>query len=219
MICAFQKKPDVERIPGILIALNEEEGVSEKIQFKNCFRHLRNIAAHEPETLVQGFFSKYNIGCQKIVFHVTGDSVVVLDMVQLTVWMFDMYLQTSEIEYILYVQGMFRLLYAPVLGRYAPLGRYSFVEEGDARLIAPYVDWLTWMYQKCGMVRTFGVDDPYVSKLLKENPKVFWRMAIPSLMDLASFYLAGCVDLEKKSDIQYFKNLYVAREGNQSERG
>ena len=131
MIYAFQKKPDVEQVPGILIALNEEEGVSERIQFKNCFRHLRNIAAHEPETLVQGFFSEYNIGCQKIVFHVAGDMTVVLDMVQLTVWMFDLYLQTRETEYVLFAQGMFRLLYPLALKRYVALGQYSFVEEGD----------------------------------------------------------------------------------------
>lgn len=213
LIVEFQKKPDVEVLLSIFIALHEEEGVSERISFKNCLRHLRNMAAHEPAMFVKGLMDGYNIGSQKIVFNGADGVCVVLDTVQLLVWMFDMYLKTEEKEYLIFIKAVYHMLYPRALERYMNMGRYDFWKEGDEVLLAPYVKWMKFMFEQCGMIRSFGVEDPYALKLMKENPKVFWKTAIPSLMELACFYMSGCVRLLNKANLRYFVQLYVAREG------
>lgn len=213
LIAEFRKEQDTETLLSIFIALHEEEGVSERVGFKNCLRHLRNMAAHEPAMFVKGFSNKYNAGSQKIVFTGADGTCVVLDVVQLLVWMFDMYLKTEEKEYLIFIKAVYQMRYKKALERFAGVTGYDFWMEGDEALLSPYVIWMQSMYTQCGMVRSFGVEDPYAAKLLKENPKVFWKTAIPSMMELACFYMSGGVRLLNKANLKYFIQLYVAREG------
>ncbi len=213
LIVSYREKLDVETLLSIFIALHEEENVSERVGFKNCLRHMRNIAAHEPDMFVREFQGGYNAGSQKIVFHNADGSAVVLDTVQLLVWMFDMFLKTDEKEYLIFVKAVYKVLYHKSMERFSGIKGYDFWKESDKVLIRPYVKWLSTMFECCGMIRAFGVEDPYAVKLLNENPKVFWKTAVPSFMDLACFYMSGSVRLLNKANLHYFMQLYIAREG------
>lgn len=213
LIRTFQQTRDIETMMSILIALHEEENVTERVSYKNCLRLLRNIAAHEPALFTSTFTEGYNKGAQKIVLTSADGASVVLDTVQLVVWMFDMYLKSKEEEYLIFIKAVYQLLYPKALERFQNTGKFVFWQEAETAVINPYYRWTTVMYEKCGMIRTFGCTDPYAMKLLKENPKVFWKMAIPSMADIACFYMSGCIDLRHEPDLKYFLMLYTLREG------
>lgn len=104
LIKRFAVSEDISYIPAIIVGMQEEDNVSETVSFKNCFRKLRNIAAHEPATITSQLLTGDNVMNVKIVFVCESVSnganeKVILDITQFTAWMFEMYLKTRNLYY------------------------------------------------------------------------------------------------------------------------
>lgn len=209
----FAKNKKLTDIPYILLSMQEEDKVSEIIRYKNCFRALRNIAAHEPEVIVEQILSKENIGNQKLVFVTADESVIVCDMLQFAVWMMDMFMLTDNMEYLRFLKTLYQVLYTKSIQRFSGTEEFKFKIINETGLITSYADWVNYMYYHFGIIKPIAIRDPYITKLYDTNKKVFWKVAMPDMMNLACFYMSGHVDLLDEINLRYFCMLYTVREG------
>jgi len=212
LIDQFRLRRDLTGVAYIILSMQEEDNVSEVLRYKNCFRLLRNMAAHEPETIAQQLMDETNLGARKIVFTRVSGEVVVLDMLQFAVWMMDMYLQTSTAEYLIFLKVLYSILYKQAIASFEKTELFQFRIRGEAGLLHAYADWMTYMHKYYGCIKPIAVTDPYVTSLYKENRKVFWKVALPDMMMLACFYMTPNVVLSSKENLEYFTMLCSQRE-------
>lgn len=210
LVKKFAKYKDITDIPGIINAMQEEDNVGSVIGFKNCFRQLRNIAAHEPATITSQIATGDNSNNTKLVFQSETGAVIVLDTVQFTAWMFDMYKISHNIAYLVFWKTFMCVLY-PKVATEEPSAALDFTGL-NSRLVRVYDTWANYMYENYGQLKTVNITDPYVVNLFKENPKVFWRMAIPNMFDFVRCYLNGAVSLRNEENIDTLLALFKVRE-------
>lgn len=211
----FSKSKKLTDIPYILLSMQEEDRVSEVIRYKNCFRTLRNIAAHEPGVIVEQIVSKENEGNQKIIFVTMDENKVVCDMLQFAVWMMDMFILTDNIEYLRFLKVLYQILYTKSIQKFFGTEEFRFKIIKETGLITSYVNWVDYMYDHFGIIKPIAIRDPYITKLYDSNKKVFWKVAVPDMMNLACFYMSGHVNLLDKINLKYFCMLYTVREGGE----
>ncbi len=152
LILEFSKTRNVRLLPSIFIGIQEEDNVAEIISFKNCIKLIRNIAAHEPETLVNQIKDVNNTGCSKLVFKPAGSAAdvqkrVVLDIVHFTAWLFDAKLKTGDIAYIVLWQSLLDYLY-PDMKRQRAAGSRKFLlfeEAHEGKAVHMFVDLQNFM--------------------------------------------------------------------------
>lgn len=212
LIKDFQAYGDLRLLPGILIGMQEEDKVSEVIEFSNCFKKLRNIAAHEPDTLISQiqFFS--NTGCQKLVIATRDHMVVTVDMVQFTAWMLNMYQLKEEFFYIIFLDTFMKLIYTRAIERMQDVeGNKSFVFNQTP--LKDYLNWTSYMYKEFGFIYPIADTDPYILKIYREDQKLFWRIAYPDMMLLVIFFMSNRVSFSNKSNIDYFLWIFKKKEG------
>lgn len=213
LISEFAAHPGFGKVSYIILSMQEEDGVAEALRYKNCFKALRNIAAHEPEVIARQLVSSDNYGNQKVLFETSDGTIVVLDMLQFAIWMFDMYLLTKEKAYIQFIVTLYHLMYPEAFRRFTGSPKFKFKVVNGTGLLVTYDAWVSMMYRVYGVIRPIALSDPYICKLYKENKKVFWKVAVPDMMNLICFYLSGSVDLYDVENLTYFTMLYTAREG------
>lgn len=212
LIKSFSKSLDVNALPGIIVALQEEDNVSNVIDFKNCFRQLRNIAAHEPATIVSQIAVADNVNNTKLVFYAENDNVVVMDTIQFTAWMFNMYILTKNIAYLAFWKAFMKLVYPAIPVAEAVVQDTLQFSDASSEMLDNYDKWQTFMFDRYKVMQTINTRDPYITTMFRENRKVFWRMAIPDMFMLVRCYVDGSVSLRRTENIVAFLALYKARE-------
>lgn len=213
LISSFAQEQDIIKVPEIILRLQEEDNVATVLRYKNCFKAIRNMAAHEPSTLCEQLASKENRGNQRIVLRTKDEKVVVVDMLAFIVWMFDMYLQTEEAAYLAFVKAVMELLYPNAIKRFSLKQPFLFTKAANGGMLDTYVKWVEFLYEHYGIVKPISIYDPYITNLYRENFKVFWKVAVPDLMSMACFLFTDNVDLTDIRNVNYFIAIRDAREG------
>jgi hypothetical protein len=215
IIDQYRVSRDIHLLPSIVIGLQEEDGVANVVQFKNCFRQIRNLAAHEPDTLVTQLLNTDNRGSAKIVFIPKQDETnnrVVLDTIQFTAWMFDMFLRTREFEYIIFWETTLEILYTKQKSGELVKSALN-MENHNNDMLKWYLNWQTLMWEKKGVPRIIATKDPYVINMYQTNVRVFWRMALPNLMELVLMMLRGEISTRDIKNIEGFIRIFKEKEG------
>lgn len=221
LITSFVEARSSHLIPSIIIGMQEEDDVSNRIQFKNCFKQLRNIAAHEPSTLTTQLMNESNKGCQTIVFKTTytnlDKNTLTVDMVQFTAWMLDMYMITRDRNYLMFIKTLIRILYPAAFKKYQekvqpvfsaePLGK----SKVDSWCLSQYLLWQKYMNIHYGDIRPISTIDPFIVNMFQDNKRVFWKMAVPNMMDLVLFIFGSNVN-DVKSNITLYLEIFKARD-------
>lgn len=219
LIDKFANNKDISLIPSIIIGMQEEDNVSNVIQFKNCFRQLRNISAHEPSVITSQLLDKDNKMCNRVIFIPKDAEVatkVVLSTVQFTAWMFEMYLRTNDKEYLIFWRTLWRILY-PKCSQ--PSGvKFKFYENANytevSNMIRTFLRWQNYMADTRNMQRVVSVRDDYMTDILNCNIKLFWRMAIPDMITVCNVFASGDIDLTDINNIKSFVYFFKVREGD-----
>jgi len=214
----FADEKDLSYIPSIITGMQEDDNVFGRLRFKNYFRALRNMSAHRANDLVTQIASEKNRGNIKIVFNTVnegGPFTFVLDMVQFTVWMFDMYLQTDEERYVIFWYCLMSKLYPTML---ESSWRPGVIKEPFVFDSLKYPDKLSlflalqdFEYKNFGKIKRLSIEDPYYYKLYKDDPQLFWRIAIPDMVYITQYLLNGTIEWANKRNIETFVELYKER--------
>lgn len=214
LIKTFAKDKDLRHVPSIIIGMQEEDGVSAAINYRNSFRLLRNFAAHEPNVLVSQIVSGDNKGNAKIAFIGRSEDVedrVIVWMVEFAVWMFDMYLITNNMAYLVFWKTLMSVLYPMNV---KPSGKqFKFYPVGEENLLAVFLRWQEYMVETRHLQKAISKNDPYIIRVYKTDVKTFWRIAIPDMMLLCNVYASGDIDLKDKANIEWFLKLFQERTG------
>ena len=200
LIDDFQMRQDLRLLPSIIIGMQEEDKVSEIIEFGNCFKKLRNIAAHEPDNLISQVQLFIDTGCQKLLLVTKDNIIITVDMVQFTAWMMNMYQLVNEFYYIIFLISFIKLLYPKAIKRMEnsdSISQFIFHQIP----LRGYLCWIKYMYYELGITYPIASADPYIIKIYKEDQKLFWRIAIPDMMQLVIFLVSNRVSLEDRKSV------------------
>ena len=220
LINEFVRTRAIHLLPSIIIGMQEEDNVSDTVSYKNCFRLLRNLAAHEPGTLTTQIKGVYNAGNQKIVFvpeELRGD--IVVDLAQFTLWMMDMYKKTGEAAYIKFAMTLMQILMPYSIGIMRETN--CTLDIGSKPSSMSDAEWATreflklqniW-YESYGLPKTVNVKDDYFSELLRSNPKLFWKIAVPNMMWLLLFLFYNTPAKQYKNCVDLSIEIFRVREG------
>ncbi len=63
------------------------------------------------------------------------------------------------------------------------------------------------------MIKTIGIDDPYTIRMLMENPKMFWRLAIPNMMEIIKLFMNDKIVANDDRNLGGYIKLLKSREG------
>lgn len=214
LIKRFAVSEDISYIPAIIVGMQEEDNVGETVSFKNCFRKLRNIAAHEPATITSQLLTGDNVMNVKIVFVCESVSnganeKVILDITQFTAWMFEMYLKTRNLYYLMFWWHLMYVLY-PYTKNKKVVSSFNFKMQNS--LIHMYQDWSNYRRDNGLEVKYVNLIDPFITKNLAENGKLFWRLSIPSMFPLLEAFITGEVSVKNEDNIRAYIALFKARE-------
>lgn len=216
IIADFGKTLDLKYLPSILIGIQEEDNASEIISFRSCLRMLRNLAAHEPFTITSQIMDEKNKGASKIVFRPKEDTLktrVVVDMAQFTAWMFELYIVTSSREYLTFWKALMHLKYQSRKSNSVKRAFNFNPEDYKNGLLSMFLSLQEYLWQELGMVKTISAIDPYAIQLYQNNIRVFWRMAVPNMMDIVMLFFDGAIDYTNKGNISGYLKLFKEREG------
>ena len=212
LIKKFCETRDLMLVPSIIIGMQEEDNVGNVIHFKNCFRQLRNIAAHEPATITSQINTGLNVNNTKLVFTSKDTEILtVLSIEQFTAWMFDMYMITSNIAYIVFWKTLLKVLYPSIYKENYTEDKFQF-DSDVSRILPEYGRLINYMYDKFGELWPINIGDPYIRKMIVENPKVFWRMAVPNMFIIIKLFLNNYIDVRSRTNVQMFLALFQARD-------
>lgn len=218
LISRFTCDMDLDLLPSIITGMQEEDNVSGTTKYKNCFKGLRNIAAHEPSVIISQWKSKYNEGCSRIVFECSNTegfkgNRLCVEMVQLTAWMFDMYLISKNKSYIDFWHTLMNILY-PSIHEIQVQKRFKFDSTVyKSGLIELFLKFQDYMYDTFGKIRTLNVREAFIAKLYEDNQVLFWKIVIPDMFSLVELFIMGVVDLNEESSYRTFLEFIDAREG------
>lgn len=221
LIEKFCNNPSFDDIPSIIIGLQEEDRVCERLECPNCFKWLRNICAHEPATVVNQLQSKDNQNCATLAFKYSKCSTFdpeskqgfTMQLYQFTAWMFYMYKITKQTEYV-----MFWLKFCNLV---CPDLRYSDKNESIKLNIQNYDDYRKWFsdfesklvkYSK--RVRYYNKNDYYLNKIYVSDKRLFLKMVIPDMMLVVSLFINGTISPFDEDNIDGYLTLFREREAN-----
>ena len=213
LITKFSLTFDITLVPSIILSLQEEDNVSGTIQFKNCFKQLRNLAAHEPHTIITQLLSKNNKGNTKIVLTSTklGDVCkLIIDINQFTAWMFDMYVISDEVSYLKFWRTLCLMIY-PFINTKSGTFEFNLDRHGNSANL--YLAYSNYLMEKKNVPKVFSVEDSYVADMYGSNRKLFWRITIPDFMQVTSLFISGDVDVYVRSNVLTYLEIFKEREG------
>ena len=90
----------------------------------------------------------------------------------------------------------------------------SFNFKMQNSLIRMYQDWSNYRRDNGLEVKYVNLIDPFITKNLAENGKLFWRLSIPSMFPLLEAFITGEVSVKNEDNIRAYIALFKAREGS-----
>ena len=212
LIKKFSMNGDLNFVPGIIIGMQEEDNVGNAVHFKNCFRQLRNLAAHEPATIVSQIKAGTNSNSTKIVLvSQIEKNTIGFSIEQFTAWMFDMHVITGNIAYLVFWKSMLKVLYPNVYNESLMNTTFKFGSD-TTKLLSEFGRVSEYLIEQYGELWHINIKDEYVANMFKTNPKVFWRMAIPNMFVIIKLYLNGLIDIRNRDNINMYLAFFTARE-------
>ena len=210
LILDFHKTRNVNLVPSIIIGLQEDDSVSTTVQFKNSFRLLRNVAAHEPETITEQLLMKRNLNHSRAVFLLRegGGAKLTLDLTQLAAWLFDMRLKTGDAHYIVFCKTLIQVMCPCII---VGLSTNKLILSSDD-LVESHIEFEKYSLAYLRRPSFLNMDDDYTATQFASNRKLFWRIAYPSMMEVISIVL-NYTDLTDSKTIKFYVNLFKEREG------
>lgn len=210
LIANFAKTPSFEEVPNIIIALQEEDNVSDVVCMPNYFKRMRNMCAHEPANFVACHKSAHNKDCNTLVFTSNTSEVFCVKLYQFTAWMFMMYKITKQAEYILFWLVFCKLT---VNAKSCMKNRISL----DVSISRDFRDWYRTFEAKLlqrGVknIRNNNYMDVNLNKIYGEDPKHYLRIVLPDLMSIVYLMLADDIDAFCNKNIYDYLKLYLAYE-------
>ena len=175
----------VSDILQIIIALQEEDDVWNKVGFKNGFKLFRNLCAHTPSDVISKLNSIRGTGVDKV-FYPKGDrEIVSISTMDILVCLLKMYILSKDEHYKIFAYKFMCLIYGenyscivydfPVIQKRAVLSIFFVLQESS---------WKRYSYPK-----TVVMEDTWMVEVCRTNEKLFWRIAIPSFTLLLTNYL------------------------------
>lgn len=208
----FAESLRISKFSTAILYMQEEACISDKCSFKNCFKALRNISAHEPGTFAREFSKERNRGVQRITISTDAGYMVLLDVVQLAAWLIDMALREREYAYIEFLYSTYKMLYPEQIVESTLEKPIVCSVDFMKDCVGEYYKLSNILYEQLGILKPIAEDDPYAVNLLKENPKIFWKLAVPDMLRFTCVFLSN-FNLHSICNLEWFKFLYVAREG------
>ena len=208
LIKTFVKEGDLHDVGSIIIAMQEEDNVADTLGYRNCFKLLRNLAAHEPSVLYQGLCSAGK--CKILYFNKEDGGQIAVDICVLTAYMFTMYLRTEQFEYIMFIVALTKLLFKSKLLCKCdkPL---AFTRSNS--VLKYYMTYRNYMVENYDMLTMFDDEDARILDLYGTNKTVFWKIAIPDFSKVWRVFMSGLVDLREPDNINAYIELFDVREG------
>lgn len=209
----FVETRDIDSLPSIIIALQEEDNVSEATGKRNCFKLLRNMAAHHPAELIEQLKESEGCGAQRIVMK-TEQKSIGFDILAVSLALMEMENITGDAQYSMLVQALLGIFYGKIFEKYANVTNpFIFVKQGSTvPLIANFLAWQEYMYEKFGRVKTISAKDEYQCSMYLGNPKVFWKVAIPDMGELLIFIFSKATEGDQGEGKKFILNLYDVRD-------
>lgn len=208
----FANSGDFALLPSIIIGMQSEDNVSESIGVSNCFKILRNAAAHEPNTIIKAFNSVYNTGARKIVF-IPSDTdnawdVISFDIVDFIYWMHCMFEATKNVAYIRFIRALCYRLYPKYMSRFSSDKEFLCEDFGDTPSLRDYLRLQDSIFSEFGIPKQINMSDTYITSKFNEIPQLFWRVAVA--YQSAEFALLMCSNYftATRNNLHFVKVLY-----------
>ena len=217
----FQQTKNITLITSILLAFQEEDSLAETITHKNNFKYLRNLCAHTPATITSQILNVNNRGQSRLTFACERDgetSIYTLDIIQLSVWLFEMYMLTDQIHYIKFWHTLMNILYPDTSSLTKCNQTFLFKPNLYRSTRNLQSDWQDFLYNNFKIVKTMNIMDPYYQSLYESNRKVYMKVAFPDLMYVLKIFAACVVNPCDKENLKGFITIYDEREGLNDEK-
>lgn len=207
---------DFRLLPSIIVGMQEDDNVADTLTYRNCFRKLRNMCAHEPVTLTSQLLTGENIGNSRLVFRLASEieGRLVLDIPSFTVWMFEMFFKSGNAEYLAFWETLMCKLYPCVATKQYEGKPFTFHTKEWGGLQETIYALQDFEYKEFNKLKSFNKDDPYFAKLYNSNRKLYWRMVIPNLMDMVELFLTKTILWTDKENLKSYIQLFNEREGS-----
>lgn len=206
LVVDFWETGDISMLPAILLSIQEEDNIYDLVSFRNCLKKLRNVAAHEPQSLIDGFTKYKSGGYDKIIIETKNFEKVTFNVTAFLVWMYDIYLQTGEHTYLALGKG----IAAYLLGKNALKVNLDVDVDfhGETNILKQFVYFQQVNYKTRNRLKTVNFEDDYVAGVLEKYPKAFWKLAIPDYNELV---LSGVESINKCSNTYYRFIVEISR--------
>ena len=217
MINDFAETMKINDIPAIIMAMQEEDNVSNVLPFPNMFKRFRNMCAHESANFVEQLQKAVNKDCAVLSFTAQSIDNFTVQLHQFTAWMFSMYEITGTPEYIQFWYTFCKIICpATASKRYAQSMKLGLTADKDIS------DWLIEFEQKVSNLydemSNYNPEDGYFNRIYVENKQLFLRVMIPNLSSIVCMFITGQVDCCNRENIAGYLRLYVEREVPVNER-
>lgn len=217
LVLDYCKAPAISKLPQIIIATQADDDVANTVDFWNSYRLLRNLAAHEPDTIVSQINSVDNNGCVTRVFKsksIDAGKSVVFTIDNFTACMFNMYLVTHEVAYLAMWKTTIHLLYSDSIKRRdVKREKFHFSEAYHGTMIRLLISFNEYLWRTYRKPKAINMEDNYVTCIYDSNKKLFWKLAIPEIMDVIFMFADDTIDIRDEKNIRTFIKLYKEREG------
>lgn len=203
LINKFYEELNPINIPGIIIGMQEEDDVSNKVPFGGSFRVMRNICAHEPSTLVTYLSDAEHRDYTTHTLQ-TAIGVCYLCMYQFLTIMYHMYVSTGNSAYLNFAQGFAKLMLPT---RYA--AKRIFIMPGvidctSGSRLSTFVTIQMVSSKISGRMMEYNVKDSRQREMYATNQRLFWKLVLP---DITDFLLAGISRNGTVHDMSIYKYL------------
>ncbi len=211
LIFKFSLHREPELLPGIIIGMQEEDGVSTIAPFGGCFRVLRNICAHEPATLVNYVRNSSNLNYTTHTIKTSMEDCY-LRMYQFLTTMFYMYVRTKNVSYILFAREFTHLLLPArfVADRVFVMPNTIACSPGDEHRV-----FLSLQQEACvrvGRPMEYNVLDSQQESIRRANRRLFWKLVIPDVTDFLLSGISSDGSVYDKSIYRYIVNVVLQRD-------
>lgn len=192
LIQKFIESNDVEQLPGIFIQLHEDAAIAQYFIYPDVMRLLRNKAAHEPASLLHALNNSINKNCT--IFIVDGERKIHIDWHAVLINMYNVYIHTVDSRFIRLAATLLKvMLISP-----------SPYVVSDMGLNMCNDDIMTATLQIIGesaLLRTTNITDNFHSKLLRDEPGKYLRIALPCWLSFIS------IGVQKVYPVDFYQYL------------
>lgn len=202
LIAKFHADNDLTLLPGIVIGMQEEDDVSSRVPFGGSFRVLRNICAHEPNTLVEYVSARNHRDYTTHTIQASTGSCC-LCMYQFITMMYYMYIMTLNSSYLLFTDGFVRLMLPT---RYRAKRTFilpSIIDCSDRGRLSAFQLIQSMSNAYSGRMLEYNPEDQRKQEMYQNNPRLFWKLVVPDITD----FLLSAIGCNSPLDVSIYKYL------------